>query len=143
MGKRLALLVLITIGVCLSVGAFAGQPAQTGTESVIVGVPRDFYPEYAIGTDDRPEGFGIDVMNAVAKRAGLSVTYRVFATWSETLAALERGDIDVIPVVVITPARESRLLFTRPFLTLHMSMFVRRDPRTFGAWPISPGVGWG
>ena len=115
--KRFALLVLVTIGACLFVGAFAGHPARAQTEPVIVGVPRDFYPEYAIGADDRPEGFGVDVMNAVAKRAGLSVTYRVFTTWSETLAALERGDIDVIPVVVITPARESRLLFTRPVLT--------------------------
>ena len=102
--KRLALLVFITIGACLFVGAFAGHPARAETEPVIVGVPRDFYPEYAIGPDDRPEGFGVDVMNAVAKRAGLSVTYRVFTTWSETLAALERGDIDLIPLVVITPA---------------------------------------
>ena len=123
--KRLALLVFIIIGVVTAISG--GQPARADTEPVIVGVPRDFYPEYAIGPDDRPEGFGVDVMNAVAKRAGLSVTYRVFATWSETLAALERGDIDVIPVVVITPARESRLLFTRPFLTSSMSIFVRRD----------------
>jgi hypothetical protein len=71
-------------------------------------------------------------MNAVAKRAGLRVTYRVFATWSETLAALERGDIDLIPVVVITPARESRLLFTRPFLMSPMSVFVRWDAEVEG-----------
>ena len=125
MDKRLVLLVLIAA--CLFVGASAGVASQAETEPVTVGVPRDFYPEYAIDAEDRPEGFGVDVMNAVAKRAGLSVTYRVFPTWSETLAALERGDIDVIPVVVITPARESRLLFTRPFLTSRMSIFVRRD----------------
>jgi hypothetical protein len=28
-------------------------------------------------------------MNAVAKRAGLSVTYRVFEAWSDLIAALE------------------------------------------------------
>ena len=125
MDKRLVLLVLIVA--CLFVGASAGVASQAETEPVIVGVPRDFYPEYAIGPDDRPGGFGVDVMNAVAKRAGLSVTYRIFPTWSETLAALERGDIDLIPVVVITPAREKSLLFTRPVLTSPMSIFVRRD----------------
>src|SRR5512132_3215879 len=125
MDKRLVLLVLIVA--CLFVGASAGVAPQAETEPVIVGVPRDFYPEYAIGPDDRPEGFGVDVMNAVAKRAGLSVTYRVFPTWSETLAALERGEIDLIPVVVITPGREKSLLFTRPVLTSPMSIFVRRD----------------
>src|SRR5512147_2610219 len=122
--KRLAVLVLVTVA-CL--GHFVGHPARAKTEPVIVGVPRDFYPEYAIGPDDRPGGFGVDVINAVAKRAGLSVTYRVFATWSETLASLERGDIDLIPVVVITPAREKSLLFTRPVLTSPMSIFVRRE----------------
>ena len=44
--KRLAVLVLVTIGACLS---FAGQRARAETEPVIVGVPRDFYPEYTIG----------------------------------------------------------------------------------------------
>jgi ABC-type amino acid transport substrate-binding protein len=33
--------------------------------------------------------FSIDLMNAVAKRAGLSVTYRVFEAWSDLIAALE------------------------------------------------------
>ena len=123
--KRFAFLVII--GACLIVGAFAGHWVHAETEPVIVGVPRDFYPEYAIDAEDRPEGFGVDVMNAVAKRAGLSVTYRVFTTWSETLAALERGDIDVIPLVVITPGRESRLLFTRPVLTSLSALAEQRE----------------
>src|SRR5512132_3814584 len=125
MDKRFVLLFLIVA--CLFVGPSAGVASQAETEPVIVGVPRDFYPEYTIGPDDRPGGFGVDVMNAVAKGAGLSVTYRIFPTWSETLAALERGEIDLIPVVVITPAREKSLLFTRPVLTSPMSIFVRRE----------------
>ena len=58
------------IGACLFFGPFAGHPARAETETVTVGVPRDFYPEYAIGPDDRPAGFGVDVMNAVARRRG-------------------------------------------------------------------------
>ena len=66
-------------------------------------------------------------MNAVAKRAGLSVTYRVFETWSDLIAALERGDADVAPVVSVTRAREDRMLFTRAVVTSPASLFVRQD----------------
>jgi ABC-type amino acid transport substrate-binding protein len=124
--KRLAVLVLVMVGALLVVGASAGGAARAQTEPVIVGVPRDFYPEYAIGPDDRPGGFGVDVMNAVAKRSGLRITYRVFETFSDLLGALEGGDIDLIPIVVITPARESRMLFTRSVLMSRISIFARQ-----------------
>ena len=100
--KRLAVLVLVTIGACL----FVGHPSRAEPQEVVAAVARDFYPEYMIDTDGHPGGSGIDLMNAVAKRAGLSVTYRLFEAWADLIAALERGDADVVPVVSITRARE-------------------------------------
>ena len=85
--KRFALLVII--GACLIVGASAGHSAQAEPEEVVAAAARDFYPEYVVDADGRPGGFSIDLMNAVAKRAGLSVTYRVFEAWSDLIAALE------------------------------------------------------
>ena len=73
-------------------------------------------------------------MNAVAKRAGLSVTYRVFETWSDLIAALERGDADLVPVVSVTRAREGRMLFTRPVVTSPASLFVRQDTDDVRGW---------
>ena len=125
--KRFALLVFVIIGPLLIVGASAGHAAQAETKEVVAAVARDFYPEYVVDADGRPGGFGIDLMNAVAKRAGLSVTYRVFETWSDLIAALERGDADLVPVVSVTRAREGRMLFTRPVVTSPASLFVRQD----------------
>ena len=132
--KRLAVLVIVIIGACLIVGAFAGHWVHAETEPVIVGVPRDFYPEYAIDADGHPGGSGIDLMNAVAKRAGLSVTYRLFEAWADLIAALERGDADVVPMVSITRAREGRMLFTRPVVTSPSSLFVRRETDDVRDW---------
>ena len=132
--KRLSVLVLIIISACLSVGAFAWTSVRAETEEVVVAVARDFYPEYAIDADGHPGGFGIDLMNAVAKRAGLSVTYRVFEVWADLVAALERGDADVVPVVSITRAREGRMLFTRPVVTSPSSLFVRQDTGDIRGW---------
>src|SRR5512132_2009694 len=123
--KRLALRIII--GACLIVGAFAGHAAQAETKEVVAAVARDFYPEYVVDADGRPAGLGIDLMNATAKRAGLSVTYRVFEAWSDLVVALERGDADVVPVLSITPAREGRMLFTRPLVMSPASLFVRQD----------------
>jgi polar amino acid transport system substrate-binding protein len=104
--KRFALLVFVIIGPLLIVSAPGGYAAQAETREVVAAVARDFYPEYVVDADGRPGGFSIDLMNAVAKRAGLSVTYRLFEAWSDLIAALERGDADVVPVLSITPARE-------------------------------------
>ena len=132
--KRLALLVFVIIGALLIVGASAGHAAQAETKEVVAAVARDFYPEYVVDADGRPGGFGIDLMNAVAKRAGLSVTYRVFETWSDLIAALERGDADLVPVVSVTRAREGRMLFTRPVVTSPSSLFVRQDTDDVRGW---------
>ena len=132
--KRFALLVFVIIGALLIVGASAGHAAQAETKEVVAAVARDFYPEYVVDADGHPGGFGIDLMNAVAKRAGLSVTYRVFETWSDLIAALERGDADVVPVVSVTRAREGRMLFTRPLVTSPASLFVRQDTDDIRGW---------
>ncbi|MBK8907016.1 MAG: PAS domain S-box protein [Rhodospirillales bacterium] len=125
--RRFALLVFVIIGPLLIAGASGGRAAQAETEEVVAAVARDFYPEYATEADGRPGGFAIDMMNAVAKRAGLSITFRVFETWADLIAALERGDADVVPAVSVTPAREERMLFTRPVVTSTSSLFVRQD----------------
>src|SRR5512132_3028047 len=136
MGKyqRLALLVFVIIGAVLLIGASGGHAAQTETEEVVAAVAHDFYPEYMVDADGHPGGFAIDLMNAVAKRAGLSVTYRVFETWSDLIAALGRGDADLVPVVAVTRAREGRMLFTRPVVTSPASLFVRQNAEDIRGW---------
>ena len=55
-------------------------------------------------------------------------------TWSDLIAALERGDADVVPVVSVTRAREARMLFTRPLVTSPASLFVRQDADDVRGW---------
>src|SRR5512147_759663 len=132
--KRFALLVFVIIGPLLIVGASAAGSARADMQEVVAAVARDFYPEYVIDADGHPGGFAIDLMNAVAKRAGLSVTYRVFETWSDLIAALGRGDADLVPVVAVTRAREGRMLFTRPVVTSPASLFVRQNAEDIRGW---------
>lgn len=54
-----------------------------------MGVMRDWPPEYSLDDQGEPTGFAVDIMDAVAERAGLEVTYRVYDRWSDLL--LGRG----------------------------------------------------
>jgi len=80
---------------------------------------------------DRPTGLFIDLLEHFARELDWNVDY-VRGTWSEHLAGLERGELDLLPAVGFTQARtsiydfsknpvyiDSGVLFTRPRVTLH------------------------
>ncbi len=123
-------IVCIGAGHCVGIGMAAAADAET--TPVIVAVAQDLYPEYSLNADGRPVGFAVDMMNAVAKRAGLNITYRVMEGWPDVITTLEQGAADVIPIVAMTSARKQRMLFTRPLVTSPISVFVREDADSRG-----------
>ena len=58
----------------------------------------------------------------------------MFEAWADLIAALERGDADVVPVISITIERKGRMLFTRPVVTSPSSLFVRRETDDVRDW---------
>ncbi len=94
---------------------------------VNVGFLKSFPPYYLLDENGNPSGFAADVMNAVAKRAGLTVKYRVKENWSEINKALQNGDIDIIPNYGITEQRKDHAAYTVPVDTFRISIFVRKD----------------
>lgn len=113
------LLVLISL---LPAAVFAGQPG----EEIIAGVPAHFPPQYSTNPmTGRPTGFAIDVLDAIARRSGVTVRYTVFDSWQEVLQALRENRIDVIPNMGVTPERAEFAGFTTPLETFHIQIFVR------------------
>lgn len=96
------------------------------TSQIIATFPRYFPPYFQLDADGKPDGFAVDVLNAVAARAGLRVTYRPLASWSDVAAALRSGEADVIPSMGISTERAARMLFTSPVDTASVLGFVRR-----------------
>ena len=124
--------IAVFLGCCLlSLAIAAPASADDGPSQaqrkVIVGVPESFPPYYQLDKDGNPFGFAIAVMNEVAKRAGLSVTYRVKKNWGEIFKALRTGDIDIVPNLGITERRKDYVAYTVPLETFHISIFVRDD----------------
>jgi len=74
-----------------------------------------------------PVGFAVDVMDAVAERAGFEVSYRVAKTGGDNFEALLAGRIDIIPSLGISENRARHVSFTAPVETFPISLFLRDD----------------
>lgn len=101
----------------------AGEPDR----EVNVVVIKHFPPQYQLDKNGDPTGFAVDVMEAVAARAGLRLKYIVKDTFPEVGAELESGRADVIPNGGIAAGREETMAFTAPLETFRVSLFIRDD----------------
>lgn len=100
----------------------ADSPAATA--DLIAGVPRGFPPHYIV-EGDSVRGFGIDVMDEIARRVGIKVQYRIFDSWSAVNEALEAGDIDLVPNMGVGFERRMAGHFTTPYETAEIALFIR------------------
>jgi signal transduction histidine kinase/CheY-like chemotaxis protein len=106
--------------------------AQVAGETIVAATLRHWPPQYALDEAGRPVGFAIDVMDEVAQQAGLGVEYRVYETFEVAIAALERGEVDVIPNLGDLAERRGSALFTRPVETFTVDLFARSGDTVAG-----------
>lgn len=130
----------VTCAVCLATSAFfladspfaatAEKPIATpmlASRNVVAVVPRHWPPQYSVDEGGNPTGFAVDTMEAIAARAGLTVTYKVVESFPEAAATLRQGDADLIPNSGIVAARMNHSSYTAPLETFLVSIFVRDD----------------
>jgi two-component system sensor histidine kinase/response regulator len=144
--NRLIVRITLIIGSCLlSCSTIAHLPAKITLEknnqtlslspspssfpplTVTAAVPRYFPPTYSVDSQGNPQGFAIDVIEAVAQRANLKVNYEIKDTWPEAVKALETGEVDLIPNMGITSTRSQIFSYTTPIETIDICLFVLRE----------------
>lgn len=82
-------------------------------------------PPYGFAkSNTRFDGITPELMAMVAKQLGVAAKPVVYETWSETLAAVKRGDYDLLAGAVPTQDCKEYLLFTRPYQNVPMVLFV-------------------
>ncbi|MGK2856640.1 MAG: ATP-binding protein [Thermoanaerobaculia bacterium] len=106
-------------------GALVVAPSLGADRLVRVGLYENS-PKVGIGQTGKPEGIFIDLIEAVAEAEGWTLQY-VPGTWSEGLARLSTGEIDLMLDVARTPEREQDFAFHRePVLSSWNQVYVRR-----------------
>lgn len=124
--QRLLLLALVLV----SGGLFAAeQIAATDKKVLKAAVPASFPPYYQLSNDGSPQGFAIDVMNEIARRAEIEVEYQVMDSWPLVLDAVRSGNSDLIPNIGKSQERSEFLDFTSSVETFNISFFIRSDSR--------------
>jgi PAS domain S-box-containing protein len=110
-----------------------------GRRSITAVIHSDAPPTYYQDPKtQKAAGFAVDVMDEIAGRAGLSVTYTFEKDWPAIVAAVTSGRADLAPVLGISEARNKLLVFTTPVETVPVSLFVRSDNTTISS--LQPGL---
>lgn len=112
----------------LMIGLFTSSvmEAEGLDRNFIAGMPQNFPPHFFVDTESgNPKGFGVDVMDAVARRCGIKIKYEVFESWRETNQAAKDGLIDIIPNMGFTSERKSFVDFTSPYETFRINYYIR------------------
>ena len=114
-------------------------PSAPPVRTVVAVVPADWPPQFSLDRDGHPQGFAIDVLEAVADRAGIEVRYQVEPSFAESIRALLAGDGDLIPNMGITPGRLETLSYTHPVETFAIRLFIRTGSPGPMSWDQLPG----
>ncbi|MGD9611601.1 MAG: PAS domain S-box protein, partial [Kiritimatiellia bacterium] len=105
--------------------AAADVPAAPGPTPIRVGLYEN-PPKASWSAEGRPEGFFIDLIEAIAQAEGWRIDY-VPGTWAEGLDRLESGEIDLMPDVAASEERAARFAFhAEPVLSSWFQIHARR-----------------
>ncbi|HEX9078163.1 MAG TPA: transporter substrate-binding domain-containing protein [Desulfuromonadaceae bacterium] len=120
---------IVSVLLCLAAPAVGrAETPPPSDRTVVVAVQADYPPTcFRDPKTGLPQGFAIDVMNEVARRAGLRIRYVMGRTWKESQDMVLDGRADLIPALTIDEARKGRFAFTSPIDTLPISYIVRSD----------------
>lgn len=96
--------------------------AQQAPERLIVGGDANYPPFEWLDEAGRPQGFNVELMQLLAGDA-VEVEFRL-GTWPETIAALDSGEFDVVPMFVSELRRQS-YRFTNIYAYQTHALFAR------------------
>jgi polar amino acid transport system substrate-binding protein len=107
----------------------ASAPAPAPAKVVVVGTDAAYAPFESQNEKGEIVGFTVDVVNAVAAKAGLEVKF-VNTPWEGIFNALTQGDRDMIASsVTITDERKQTMDFTQPYFDAQQLIAVKDNSK--------------
>ncbi len=100
---------------------------ESADETITAAIAEFWPPHYIARPGEAPTGFAVEILDAVAARAGYRVSYRVTPTVKEAFDLTVAGEVDLMPSVGVIEERRKLLNFTDPVETFAVGLFVRVD----------------
>lgn len=91
-------------------------------------IPTSFHDQKT----NKAAGFAVDVMDEIASRAGLAVSYRFEKDWVAIIDTIKSGKADIAPGIGLTAERQELLALTLPIAAYPVSIFVRSKSNVSG-----------
>ena len=116
---------------CGKQDAATPAPAASGTAArvLVVGTDAAYAPFESQNEKGEIVGFDIDVVKAVAQKAGLEVKF-VNTPWEGIFNALKQGDRDLlVSSITITDERRQSMDFSAPYFDAHQLIAVKGDSK--------------
>ena len=131
--RRVALVGLILV--LLALGALTGCKAGSGT--IVVATDATWPPMEYVDENKEIVGYDIDLMKAIAERAGFEVEFKNVA-WDGIFAGLAAGEYDaIISSVTILPDRQENFDFSEPYINAGQIVVVKADSDITGPDALS------
>ncbi len=92
-----------------------------------VGVDPSFAPLEFIGKDGSHHGIAIDFLKMVEKELGVTFKIQDGHSWDELIQMGIKRELDMFPAMLKTSKRAEHYLFTTPYTSFPISIFVRND----------------
>ncbi len=73
------------------------------------------YPPYDFAIGNQPLGYSIDLLNMLARRIGISVSYINGYTWKQLQDMFKKGELDLLHTLNKTPEREMFGVYSEPY----------------------------
>ena len=86
----------------------------------------NYYPYTFVNDVGQPDGFTVDLMQAVAKAMDLQLEIKV-DTWDNARHALENGNIDFLPMMAYSKERDKTYDFSAPHTIAYDAFFTRNN----------------
>ena len=114
---------LILIGLCCAFVLAVLLPRTPDRKVYRIGWEDD-PPDEVVGPNGTPTGLAVEVVNEAARRRSIQLQWVRRDESSE--AALRSGQVDLWPLMTITPARQKVLHFSTPYLESVVCLLVRK-----------------
>lgn len=76
-------------------------------------ITHEWKPYYSMNEQGQPDGYAIELFEAIAQHAGIQYEYVIKENFKEILQALKSSKVDIMPNMSITPQRREEFLFTQ------------------------------
>lgn len=127
--KGMLIAASMLLGLTLAGCGGGSTTTSSGTKTYFVGTDAAYAPFESQNKENTIIGFDIDLMKAIAEKAGITVKF-VNTPWEGIFKTLEQGDRDLlISAITITDERKKDMDFSDPYFEAKQLIAVPKDSK--------------